>query len=1298
MNRDTTKLRIIQYNVNRSYDVMAHLLRLPQAQQMDIIAIQEPWVNPHNRSTHNPVKNAFHTVLPDTEERPRVCFYIHRGIDIRKVRVQQYKSRDMLSVLLETETPVAIHNIYNPHTDGSPSNMEYNRIPGNSVIPMLDRALRTYNIREQIVIGDFNLHHPDWAGQGARESHANQTTCLKEVFSKGGMKQCLPVGMITRRSDQQGVTDSTIDLVWATEGVKQALHSCGTRLDLDCDSDHLPVETVVNMTTPQEPDKLRRNYAAMDAQKLRSEVERRLDTQTLLRTQEQLDNAAAKIASVLMEAATAATPQVRIHSTYTRQEFSQEVAEKIGNARRARRRWQAQRDPLDRKEYKEALRQKARAITRSNRDDHRDRVAQVNSPKALWKLARWVNNRHESRSVFTPDITHQGQVLQTWREKADAFANTFFPPPPEADLSDIGQQDYPQPVPCPQVTEEEVLEAIRRTAGDKAPGPDQTPNKVLKATADIISKPLQDLFNACLELQHCPQHFKHSTTVVIPKPGKPSYKETKAYRPIALMNTIGKVLDSIIARRLQYYAEQYHLLPRNHTGGRKSTSSEHALHLLTEKVHKAWRNNRVASLLLLDVTGALDNVSHARLTHNLRKRHIHPTITGWIGSYLRDRTTEIRLQEGTTGPIPANTGIPQGSPLSPILYLFYNADLLEIGAPWDLVMGYIDDTSIMVTGSTKASNIEALGELHEKAMDWARRTGSVFAPQKYELMHFAKGKKDTEPEAPLVLPTTTVQPKKTAKLLGVILDRNLTGIPHAQHLRSKADKSIRGMQAIAGSTWGITLQQGVQLYKATILPKITYASSVWYRSNPERGHVKTTATVLSTLQSIQKAALRVAIGAWKTTALAAMEIESNTMPIDLYLQQRNEHALYRITGSAIYQSIASTRGTVAIDRRTKRSPLQILEDLDPDTNQLTGQARDKIEPAYANTANPWWDPPETHVAATKDGAIRLHRAKTRRMKDRATHALIYTDGSEISGEVGAAAWCPKAERAKSRYMGNNTTSTVYAAELVGIELALQIAQELEGCTGTTIFTDNQAAIQAIAHPAVSSGQYITYRVIREIEKARQKGIQVELQWVPSHQGIPGNEEVDRLAKQAAGWDESSKSVRLDVRGSAYKTYILRSAKKRRCKQRARENWDKKWQTHRHGREYYRHARSPDKTHLAAHGERKKALSSVIVQMKTGKIGLNSLLHGIRPSEYPTDRCRGCNTQRESLHHVLIECLSYQTARRKYWTGENPNSLREIFNDTQKTATAARLLLSLGLLDQFSRTDRRTLAAPEREQQ
>ena len=83
----------------------------------------------------------------------------------------------------------------------------------------------------------------------------------------------------------------------------------------------------------------------------------------------------------------------------------------------------------------------------------------------------------------------------------------------------------------------------------------------------------------------------------------------------------------------------------------------------------------------------------------------------------------------------------------------------------------------------------------------------------------------------------------------------------------------------------------MQLYKATILPKIAYASSTWFISNPEHGQKGTARKTLTILQSIQKDALRVATGAWKNTALAAMDIETNTAPIDLYLQQRNENAL-----------------------------------------------------------------------------------------------------------------------------------------------------------------------------------------------------------------------------------------------------------------------------------------------------------------------------------------------------------------------------------------------------------------------
>jgi hypothetical protein len=244
-----------------------------------------------------------------------------------------------------------------------------------------------------------------------------------------------------------------------------------------------------------------------------------------------------------------------------------------------------------------------------------------------------------------------------------------------------------------------------------------------------------------------------------------------------------------------------------------------------------------------------------------------------------------------------------------------------------------------LSGSTKESNVEQLQTIHEKAAKWARRTGSVFAPQKYELIHFAKGIKDQEVEAPLDLPTAKLWPEKTAKLLGVILDKELSGLPHAEHLRRKADTSIRGMKAIGGSTWGINLQHGVQLYKATILPKIAYASSTWFRSNPKHGQKGATGKALTILQSIQKDALRIATGAWKNTALAAMEIETNTTPIDLYLQQRNENALHRIRGSPMYNTITSNRATQDKRKWRRKPPLRSLEELHITSNRTTGQPR-----------------------------------------------------------------------------------------------------------------------------------------------------------------------------------------------------------------------------------------------------------------------------------------------------------------------------------------------------------------------
>jgi hypothetical protein len=119
-------------------------------------------------------------------------------------------------------------------------------------------------------------------------------------------------------------------------------------------------------------------------------------------------------------------------------------------------------------------------------------------------------------------------------------------------------------------------------------------------------------------------------------------------------------MDMVIAKRISYATEVHQLLPRTHIGGRKGRSTDHALHVITEKIYEAWNSPKpqVASLLLLDVSGAFDNVSNTRLLHNLRKRRIDERTVRWIASFLTERSTVISLDYFRSENYKVTTGIP----------------------------------------------------------------------------------------------------------------------------------------------------------------------------------------------------------------------------------------------------------------------------------------------------------------------------------------------------------------------------------------------------------------------------------------------------------------------------------------------------------------------------------------------------------------------------------------------------------------------------------------------------------------
>jgi len=71
---------------------------------------------------------------------------------------------------------------------------------------------------------------------------------------------------------------------------------------------------------------------------------------------------------------------------------------------------------------------------------------------------------------------------------------------------------------------------------------------------------------------------------VLKKQRKPKYSDPGAWRPIALLSTIGKVIEALTANRISTAAEEHHLLPDTQMGARKGRSTETALELLVQQV------------------------------------------------------------------------------------------------------------------------------------------------------------------------------------------------------------------------------------------------------------------------------------------------------------------------------------------------------------------------------------------------------------------------------------------------------------------------------------------------------------------------------------------------------------------------------------------------------------------------------------------------------------------------------------------------------------------------------------------
>jgi hypothetical protein len=208
--------------------------------------------------------------------------------------------------------------------------------------------------------------------------------------------------------------------------------------------------------------------------------------------------------------------------------------------------------------------------------------------------------------------------------------------------------------------------------------------------------------------------------------------------------------------------------------------------------------------------------------------------------------------------------------------------------------------------------------------------------------------------------------------------------------------------------------------------------------------------------------------------------------------------------------------------------------------------------------------------------------------------------------------------------------------------------------------DNQAAIQSTERPAGQSGQYILRRIVNAINLLHKRGVYIELRWIPAHTGVPGNEAVDVLAKKATGWRERGGAGAGAPGSFTVFNFILQSSCKQILKARTRTTWESSWPRSDTG-VGYRKVFGPglNKKINLPYSALPKALSSVLIQMRTGFIGLNSYLHKIKRAETPY--C-DCESGYQTVPHILGDCYlptaATQAFRGSYYTGCSPYTCQE----------------------------------------
>uniref|UniRef100_A0A2H8TIE5 Reverse transcriptase domain-containing protein n=1 Tax=Melanaphis sacchari TaxID=742174 RepID=A0A2H8TIE5_9HEMI len=714
-------------------------------------------------------------------------------------------------------------------------------------VSRLERAIRS-EATEVLLTGDFNAKHNGW-GCPRNDQRGD---ILMDMVDSTGMVIC------NKGKECTFHKGSIIDLTIATPRTAQTIQRWEV-LDRESLSDHFYILFQTN--TGPASDEPRRGHK-IDARKLETLLKSAHLAETL-RSCSDANKCAQTLTEHISKCRTTGTRGMKTRKSV--HWWSPEIDALRNTANHLRRVFQRKRKkhgPAESKteetNSKAAKRALANAIKRAKETSWRNLCDLVQ--RDTWGLPYKLVMDKLVRPAPIPELDTPGRLR--------LIVDGLFPQHPMR-----RKVDWPLDLSHDQnwmINEAELKIAASSLKSKIAPGPDGLTNEVVKTIASLNPGVLTLAYNTCLASGVFPKIWKNARLVLIRKGDKP-LDAPSSYRPLCLLDCLGKLLEKVLDNRLRRFLDDNDGLHSRQFGFRKGHSTIDALNTLKATIAP----NQKVGILTLDIKNAFNSAPWAAISDALREKDVPVYLRHIIDSYLEDRT--LIIEEGESRiKIDVTCGVPQGSVIGPTLWNVLYDGLLRTRLPTGVeYLAFADDVALVARAADSIELERLLATSAQIVNDWLVEIGLALAEDKCELTILTKTR--THNDISVTINGHTVNSKKCIKYLGVHIDSGWRFTEHARTVAEKADKVVRRLSRIMPNI------SAAKPTKRKLLSNVAhsillYGSPTWAEDM--------SATGWAVLHKVQRRiCLRVA-SAYCTTSTDAVRVITGIAPLDLLAKER----------------------------------------------------------------------------------------------------------------------------------------------------------------------------------------------------------------------------------------------------------------------------------------------------------------------------------------------------------------------------------------------------------------------------